>query len=58
MSKDTCPFCGEPEDNQYLDEVSPGAWALVCQGCGAISPHDPEVKQTPEQANAAWRKRA
>lgn len=58
MNKEACPFCDEPDENQHLDEVSPGTWALVCQGCGTISPHDPAVKQTPDEAYARWRNRA
>jgi len=59
MSNDkaTCPFCKEPDEGQHLDEVSPGTWALVCQGCGAIGPHDTAKKQSPAEAYAVWRGR-
>ena len=57
MSQEACPFCKEPDHQQHLDEVAPGTWALVCQGCGAISPHDPNVKQSPAQAYVKWRER-
>jgi hypothetical protein len=50
-----CPFCGD-SDPQH-DEVSPGVHVLVCQGCGAIGPHDLAVPQDAAAGAAAWGKR-
>jgi ribosome-binding protein aMBF1 (putative translation factor) len=57
LEKKNCPFCGESDDGQHLDEVAPGTWATVCQGCGAIGPHDPEEKQTATLASFRWLRR-
>lgn len=49
-----CPFPACRDADPAIDEVAPGVHALVCQGCGCIGPHDPNVKQTAEEAVRRW----
>lgn len=52
-----CPFCGDSDP--YIDEIRPGLWALTCNGCGTVGPHDTaEERQNPEQAQERWNERA
>lgn len=47
-----CPFCGEGDPD--IDQISPGNWASVCNGCGCIGPN----ATTPELAGELWNQRA
>lgn len=59
-----CPWCGDADpaiDNVALAADAQGQQALVhallCNGCGAIGPHDPNIPQTAEEAVAKWNAR-
>ena len=48
-----CPFCGH--DDVEIDEIAPKTYAVDCPACGCIGPTS---TCTPEDAIAAWNKRA
>lgn len=49
-----CPFCGDADPQ--IDEIDMGIWALVCEGCKTIGPHE-DGHQTAEQAIERWNRR-
>jgi Lar family restriction alleviation protein len=50
-----CPFCGGRDP--AIDEVAHRTFVLVCEGCGAMGPFDPNVPQTAADATKAWNAR-
>lgn len=49
-----CPFCGDSDP--AIDEIDIGIWALVCNGCMTIGPHQ-DGAQSSEQAIERWNAR-
>lgn len=55
MTLATCPFCGDPDP--AIDEIDMGIFAIVCNDCMCIGPHQ-NGKQSAEEAIRKWNERA
>lgn len=49
-----CPFCGDTDP--AIDEIDSDVWAVCCNECLAIGPHQ-DGAQTTEQAIEKWNRR-
>lgn len=52
-----CPFCGDPDP--AIDEIEMDIWAVCCNECGAVGPHqsDDGVTNLGPKAIELWNKR-
>lgn len=52
-----CPFCGDSDP--AIDEIDMDIWAVCCNGCGAVGPHqsDDGVTNLGPKAIELWNKR-
>lgn len=55
MSIQPCPFCGDPDP--AIDEIDMGIFAIVCNDCMTIGPHQ-NGTQSAEEAINKWNLRA
>jgi len=53
-----CPFCGDTDP--AIDEIEMDIWAVCCNECGAVGPHqsDDGVTNIGPKAIELWNKRA
>ena len=49
-----CPFCRNPEPT--VDEIEVGIWAICCDTCKAIGPHQ-DGEQSPQLALDKWNRK-
>lgn len=49
-----CPFCGNPDP--AIDEIEVGIWAICCNTCKAIGPHQ-DGEQSPQVALDKWNRK-
>lgn len=49
-----CPFCNDSDP--AIDEIDSGIWAVCCNDCRTIGPHQ-DGAQTAEQAIEKWNRR-
>jgi Lar family restriction alleviation protein len=49
-----CPFCGDQDP--AIDEIDNGIWALCCNNCMTIGPHQ-DGEQSPAEASRKWNER-